>query len=495
MHQFQLKKKISSDAKTQTYIAVDSKLGRNVILVLLRNNLSEKENREFLLQARSLGILNHPGILPVYDMGLLGGSFFYCFRPPPDDNLTKKLIKSKKNNWIFKNSRSFRLQILENLAGTVAYAHKQGICVGKLDFNSIVIGNHGEIIISDWTKSRWNKSIPEKDRNSTFKRWIQDDLQQLAKLGMRLYFLNDTRNDLSLSQWSHASSDLPADFLIALDRAYLGRPSEYKSASEFQKDIDNHVKGKPSDNFKGDFLTTITGIYRQHSKVGKSLIALCLVCFAILFYLTIRTSGISNENINNEITKTRLNKNLENLNEELTTIKNKNNEFQLEKNKLIDELDWNKELLKKKNKENKKYNDDLLKLKKSVATLQGNLESIEDKISDEEHLLGIDIDTKLRKIKKSISLKSQQVKTLGKHKNYRLNAYFTDKAKLTDYRANLSKHIKNKGWFSDYLTKDEKEPTKRTKNKITLTSVPEKITINSRGNLAAWIESNKNCYF
>jgi len=492
LHQFQLKKKISSDAKTQTYIAIDSKLGRNVILVLLRNNLTEKENREFLLQARSLGILSHPGILPVYDMGLIGESFFYCFRPPPDDNLTKKLIKNKQKSWIFKKSRSFRLQVLENLAGTVAYAHERGVSVGKIDFNSIVIGNHGEIIISDWTKSRWVKSISEQDRNSTFKRWIQEDLQQLAKLGMHLYLLNNATNDLSLSRWSQASSNLPTDLLIALDRAYLGRPNEYKSVKEFQKDIDNHVKGKASNNFKGDFLTTITGTYRQHSKVASYLIALCLVCFAILFYMTIKTSGVSNENISKEITKTRLISSLENLNDELKSIKNKNDEFQLDKKNLTDELNWNNEQLKKKNADKKRNHEDFVLLKNSVATLQANLHSIEKEITKEDELLKVDIETKLKKIQQSINHKSQQVKTLAKHKNYRLNSYFSDKSKLENYRSNLPKYIKNKGWFSDYLIKANKGQTKTNKkNKEVLTYTPEKITINSLGNLAAWVESNK----
>jgi hypothetical protein len=490
LHQFQLKKKIASDAKTKTYTAIDSKLGRKVNLVLLRNNLAEKENREFLLLARSLGILNHPGILPVYDMGVIGGSFYYCYRPPPDDNLTTKLIKNKNKEWIFKNSRSFRLQVLENLAGTVAYAHKQGISIGKLDFNSIVIGDHGEIIISDWTKSRWIKSLAGNERNTVFNEWVQEDLQQLAEVGLRLYLLNEAPSDLSLSQWGHASRNIPADLMIALDRAYLGRPNEYKSVKDFRVDIDNHAKGKPSENFKGDFLTTAIGFYRQHNQIGRYYIALCLSCFAILFYYTFQISGISIDNNKDEIAITRMNRDLENIKDEIATITNKNTELKLDKDGLKEEIEWNKGLIKKTKNEIKVSEINHKKLKKSLTTFQGNLNLIQNNIDREEELLSENIETKLNKIRRSITSKKDQIEKFSKHKNYRINTHFLSKQLNDEYRINLSKLIKNKGWFSDYLFKEENENPKKDDKEL-LSSAPSKITVNSKGNMVAWVSQNK----
>ena len=492
MHQYQLKKKIASDAKTKTYKAKDLKLARDVVLVILRNNLSDKDTRDFLLRARSIGILNHPGILPVYDMGLIGGSYFYCYRPAPDASLTKKLFQAKDKNWIFINSRSFRLQVLENLAGTVSYAHSLGISVGKLDFNSIVIGNHGEIIISDWSKSRWIKSISEADRKATFEEWVQEDLQQLAELGMRLYLLSDAPRDLSLRQWGQVSNNLPADLLVALDRAYLGRPSMYDDVKEFQKDIDNHIKGKPSLNFQGDFITSAKGLYRQNSKVGFYFISLCLFCFFSMIILTVQVGGIAGTNNDREINITKLKGNLDVLREEVDEMEDKKNQLETDMQSLEDELEWNKKKKAKHKEDEAQKKKELEETTKTFASLQGELDAILKDIKKEDSALAENISVKLNKINRSIREKTAKINKLKKHESYRIHSYNMDSEKQIAYRSQLGKMLKNKGWLSDYLTKEsKKETTSKSSNKETLTMTPENLTINPKGNMVAWKTTNK----
>ena len=62
--------------------AQDNKLGRNVAMkVMLRRNASEEDQQRFLLEARVLGQLAHPNIVPVHDVGTdEQGRLFYTMK-------------------------------------------------------------------------------------------------------------------------------------------------------------------------------------------------------------------------------------------------------------------------------------------------------------------------------------------------------------------------------------------------------------------------------
>jgi len=62
--------------------ARDQKLGRSVAMkVMLRRNASEEEQQRFLQEARVLGQLAHPNIVPVHDVGTdEQGRLFYTMK-------------------------------------------------------------------------------------------------------------------------------------------------------------------------------------------------------------------------------------------------------------------------------------------------------------------------------------------------------------------------------------------------------------------------------
>ncbi|QDV63798.1 protein kinase domain-containing protein [Crateriforma conspicua] len=122
---------------------------RTLALKLLRGPLENSSaatlrmNREALLTGR----LQHPGIPPIYDHGVLedGRPFF-----------TMKLVGGETFADILKNRSDSSdeltrcLGIFEQLAQTVAYAHAQGVIHRDLKPQNVMVGAFGEVQVMDW---------------------------------------------------------------------------------------------------------------------------------------------------------------------------------------------------------------------------------------------------------------------------------------------------------------------------------------------------------
>ncbi len=279
---YRIKKKIREDDLTETFQAEDLSIGREVLLVTVKRGAEEARCREFLLHARSLGQLHHPGILPIYDMGLLKGAYFYATRVPPAVPLGKMLRGTSSLLRLVK-SRGYRLRILLSVADTIAFAHSQDVAVGRLGFDSIIVGEHGEVIVYDWSASRWMKRGRQPGEGSDPRNEIvREDLRQLALLGMNLMYYKTPEEDVTIARWDQRARYLPPELQLILDRAFLERPLPYASVEEFKQDLTKHLAGYTLDLQKGDLVMAMRGFYRRHSRPINILLGLFLCgCLAL----------------------------------------------------------------------------------------------------------------------------------------------------------------------------------------------------------------------
>jgi serine/threonine protein kinase len=124
--------------------ARDALLGRDVALKVLRSadappNLAERLERE----AGVLAQLEHPGIVPVHDRGVLAdGRAWYVM----------KLVRGKRlDAWLGENpSLRERLDLLKRVAETVGFAHARGVVHRDLKPSNIMVGEFGEVLVLDW---------------------------------------------------------------------------------------------------------------------------------------------------------------------------------------------------------------------------------------------------------------------------------------------------------------------------------------------------------
>jgi hypothetical protein len=100
----------------------------------------------FVREARMAARLSHPGIVPVYEAGIL---------PSGEPFFAMKQVEGRNLGDIVRATRSFqeRLALLPNLiavADALAYAHDRGVVHRDVTPTNVLVGAHGETLIIDW---------------------------------------------------------------------------------------------------------------------------------------------------------------------------------------------------------------------------------------------------------------------------------------------------------------------------------------------------------
>src|ERR1700758_4729671 len=135
---YQLLERIARGGMGVVYAALDETLGRRVALKVLdapatEANLAQRLNRE----ARVLARLEHPGIVPVHDVGTLSdGRVFY----------TMKFVEGQRLDKYLESVESIpdKLRIFLRVCEPVAFAHSRGVLHRDIKPANIMVGLFGE---------------------------------------------------------------------------------------------------------------------------------------------------------------------------------------------------------------------------------------------------------------------------------------------------------------------------------------------------------------
>ncbi len=116
------------------YIARDRELDREVAVKVLSGPGAE--------EARILARLEHPGIVPVHDVGALpDGRVFYVM----------KLVRGRRlDEWGQEQALGERLRAFQKLCEAVAFAHAHGVIHRDLKPENIMVGAFGEVLVMDF---------------------------------------------------------------------------------------------------------------------------------------------------------------------------------------------------------------------------------------------------------------------------------------------------------------------------------------------------------
>ena len=125
--------------------ARDRRLGRTIaVKELLRSDPAAE--RRFTLEAAITARLQHPGIVPLYDIGRFPtGEPYYCMKLVEGLTLEQKISAC--------DNLPARLALLEHLiaaADAVAFAHRNNVIHRDLKPGNILVGELGETVVIDW---------------------------------------------------------------------------------------------------------------------------------------------------------------------------------------------------------------------------------------------------------------------------------------------------------------------------------------------------------
>ena len=159
-NRYTIEEEIGRGGSSRVFKAFDRALGRTIAMKVMRlptDGQIQPRVHRFIHEARLTGRLEHPNIIPVYDVGLLQSGEAY---------FTMKLLRRRSLRPIIQaigrndpmTAQEFGiprlLHIFLSICQAIAYAHARGVVHRDLKPDNIVLGEYGEVLVTDWGLAR-----------------------------------------------------------------------------------------------------------------------------------------------------------------------------------------------------------------------------------------------------------------------------------------------------------------------------------------------------
>lgn len=145
---YQREDEIGRGGMSRVYRARDFELGRELAMKV---NRTDRPGilRRFIREARVLASLDHPGVVPVHELGLdASGRVYFTMRLVRGQSLKERLHEPRTRPQLV-NQREV-LEAILRVCDTMAYAHSQGVIHRDLKPANIMLGHFGEVYVVDW---------------------------------------------------------------------------------------------------------------------------------------------------------------------------------------------------------------------------------------------------------------------------------------------------------------------------------------------------------
>ena len=156
----------------EVFVAHDEELQREVALKEMQHqHLGKSDNRaRFLLEGEITGRLEHPGIVPVYGLGLYpDGRPFYAMRLIRGESLRHAIHRVHGGNPVAPGERALELRKLlarfVDVCNAIEYAHSRGVLHRDIKPDNIMLGPYGETLVVDWGLAKEIGSQKSEDRD------------------------------------------------------------------------------------------------------------------------------------------------------------------------------------------------------------------------------------------------------------------------------------------------------------------------------------------
>jgi WD40 repeat protein len=140
-------------------VAYDRDVGREIAIKELLDTRRDTSNAvaRFVREARIAGQLEHPNIVPIYELGRREDGAYYC---------AQKLVRGRTFGQALWACRGLddRLKLLphfEDLCQGLAYAHSRNVVHRDLKPENVMVGEFGETVVLDWglAKARGQRDL------------------------------------------------------------------------------------------------------------------------------------------------------------------------------------------------------------------------------------------------------------------------------------------------------------------------------------------------
>lgn len=157
--------KIARGGMGTIFLAEDTELHRKIALKVL--DIPDEEGQlasRMLQEAYIIAELEHPGIVPIHDVGTLAdGRIFYTMKLVQGQRLNEKIADPNA-------TLTECLRIIQKICEAVEFAHTRGVLHRDLKPENIMVGEFGEVLVMDWglaKKISGDRSSPSSPKTGT----------------------------------------------------------------------------------------------------------------------------------------------------------------------------------------------------------------------------------------------------------------------------------------------------------------------------------------
>ena len=321
---------ITGSGAMKNIIRTEDKVsGRVIAKAVLKNPDDDQAVESFLREARITALLQHPNIVPLYDMGI-GEDKQPFFTMKLIKGMTLKEIleglQSGQISFAEEYPLSKRIDIFLKVCEAMAYAHSEGIAHLDLKPDNIRVSEFGDVVVCDWglsaiigdddridvaltesldyyskryytlcgeIKGTPGYMAPEQARGGDE---VKDERTDIYTLGSILYELltlksaiggddlksvlgNRTNGNIPLPSLRNPSLTIPSSLeAVCMKALQLNPKDRYDKVDHIIKDIDSYRLGFVTEAEESSFLKQLYLLYKRNKEI-------CLLAFVLLSVL------------------------------------------------------------------------------------------------------------------------------------------------------------------------------------------------------------------
>ncbi len=139
------------------YKARDVKLGRTVAIkaMHIERDANPKDRERFVREARSLAMLEHSNVLPIYELLEHGDTYYMVMQFVSGGTLTDRIRQNWQGELPQGLSPEFVVNIVAQAARALDYAHNQGIIHRDIKPGNILLTEDGRTLLGDFGIAKW----------------------------------------------------------------------------------------------------------------------------------------------------------------------------------------------------------------------------------------------------------------------------------------------------------------------------------------------------
>ncbi len=128
-------------------------LSRKVAIKQLHDEAPAVDHAALRNEARALGALEHPNVVPVYMLGMDENRRPLMVMKCVEGTVWGQLVSRDgglSTPYETSDALEWHLRVLIQVCNAVQYAHERGVVHRDLKLDNVIVGNHGEVYLLDW---------------------------------------------------------------------------------------------------------------------------------------------------------------------------------------------------------------------------------------------------------------------------------------------------------------------------------------------------------